>query len=141
MVVVRASEELNAYEVHYRRAIGRRCGTISRLERGRRGSGPARAPGDATVEVRRAPCCVRPRTRDREMCGASRLGRCEQVLPHARGAIGVSVRVMKLSSRGLDVRTGILTESDFGNRRNAEKDLRQRREKNSGSPECGREHP
>lgn len=75
------------------------------------------------------------------MCGASGLGRCEQVLPHARGAIGVGVRVMELNSRCLDVRAGIVTESDFGNRRNAEKDLRECCEKHSRSPECGREHP
>jgi hypothetical protein len=48
---------------------------------------------------------------------------------------------MELSSRRLDVRTGIVTESDFGNGRNAEKDLRERCQKHSGSPECGREHP
>jgi hypothetical protein len=48
---------------------------------------------------------------------------------------------MELNSRGLDVRTGIVTESDFGNRRNAENDLRERCEKHSGSPERGREHP
>ena len=75
------------------------------------------------------------------MCGASGLGGCEQVLPHACGAVGVGVRVMELSSRGLDVCAGIVTESDFGNRRNAEKDLRERCEKHSGSPERGREHP
>jgi len=51
------------------------------------------------------------------------------------------VCVMKLRARGFHVGTRVSAEPGFSNRGNAEDDLRERCEKDSGSPQCGRQHP
>lgn len=56
------------------------------------------------------------------------------MLRNARRAVGIVVCVMKLGACGFHVCRCVIAARCFSNRRNAKDDLRERGEKNSGSP-------
>ena len=60
------------------------------------------------------------------------------MLRNARRAVGIVVCVMTLRARSFHVRRGVDADRCFSERGNAKDDLRERGEKHSGPPQCGR---